>query len=192
VRLRCIRRWRHRSVLHHSACVYIYNPCGMGWKKWPLRFQIDGRDGAGARQGEDRGERLSTTTPELRSTRIQFSLRFLFSQLFFSPIYFSLSPIPFKTWPPPSADFQLRQLISSSVIQPPLVSLPFSLLTLSVFGWWPVLEAVPKAAFLHLLLSRLRSVVDYCCFHFLAPPSHLFRIVQNNNNNSKEIKKKEL
>lgn len=80
----------------------------------------------------------------------------VFSLFSFSLFYLLLSLsllFPFKTWP---------QLISSSVIQPPLVSLPFSLLTLSVFGWWPVLEALPKAAFLHLLslsLSRLRSVV---------------------------------
>lgn len=41
-------------ILRACVCVYIYthtyNPCGMGWKKWPLRFQIDGRDGAGAMQ----------------------------------------------------------------------------------------------------------------------------------------------
>lgn len=172
----------------------------MGWKKWPLRFQIDGQDGAGAVQVKDRGDyrQQLRSCAAHTSSSLSFSLFRIFCYSpyysfsfasYLSSIYFSLSLLPFKTSP-------LRQLISthSSVIQPPLLSLPFSLLAgaLSVFGWWPVLETEPKAAFLHLLLSRLRSIVDvdYCCFHFVAPPFHLFRIVQNNNNNSKKIEKK--
>jgi hypothetical protein len=166
--------------------VYIYT-IHAEWDGRNGRFAFRSTDETAPAQGKEKiGEKDYRQQLRSCAAHASSSLSVFYFPNSFSLLFTFLSLLfPLKLGP-------LRQLISSSVIQPPLVSLPFSLLTLSVFGWWPVLEAVPKAAFLHLLLSLLRSVVDYCCFHFLAPPFHLFRIVQNNNNNSKEIKKKEL
>lgn len=193
-----MQRWRHRSVSPTCCvCVYIQTHTHIyeihvewkGLEEWPLRFQIDGRDGDGA--VEWRGRNIEGTidnnsgAAQYTDKHIQFSLSLSFYLYFcFLLCFFYLLLFSFKLRPS-SADFHTAPLSNLSL------HFSLSIFWLSFVFGWPVLETEPRAAFLHLLLSGAVVYVLLLFSFWSSTPPFLFffRFVQNNNLTWKKKKK---